>query len=165
MRQGESDVDLLHHAITHYLFMLGEEEHLTDDNLTEQVRLLYLANHLEHLSDTAIKVMGTRDKLAHRNFVWPGPLWEDTHRLLERLQSQYSRLADAITRDDDVLALVLVQENPDLLRQEGKRRLQMLTHVEESQWLFISLLLELSDDLSLLTNRIAAVSQALLGIL
>lgn len=165
MRQAESEVDLLHHVITHYLFRLAEAEHLTEESATDQVRMLYLANHLEHLSDTAIKIMQTRDQLAHRDFAWPDALWNETHRLLERLQSQYSRLCDAIARDDDNQALALVQENPDLLRQEGKMRLRILTHVDESQLPFISVLLELSDGLSLLTNRIAAVSRALLGIL
>ncbi|WP_053959552.1 Na/Pi cotransporter family protein [Sulfobacillus thermosulfidooxidans] len=165
MRQAESDVDLLHHAITHYLFQLGQVSHLTDAELTSQVRLLYLANHLEHLSDTAIKVMNTRDKLVRRNFSWPPALWTDTLALLTRLDEQYHRLADAISLDDDEQALSLVQENPELLRQEAKIRLNILTHVEESQLRFTSTLLELSDDLSLLTNRIAAVSRALLGII
>lgn len=165
MRQAESDVDLLHHAITHYLFRLRDVGHLTEAHRIEQIRLLYLANHLEHLSDTAIKIISTRDKLMRRNFVWSGPLWEDISRLLEQLQSQYSRLANAVARDDDAQALALVQENPDLLREEGKVRLRMLTHVDESQLPAASTMLELSDDLSLLTNRIAAVSRALLGIL
>lgn len=165
MRQAESDVDLLHHAVTHYLFQLGRETHLAGSELSGQVRLLYLANHLEHLSDTAIKVINTRDKLVRRNFVWPASLWDDTRNLLERLRIQFARLAQAIAQDDDEQALQLVQENPEILRQEGKIRLRILTHVDESQLPFTSALLELSDDLSLLTGRIAAVSRALLGII
>lgn len=165
IRQAESDVDLLHHAITHYLFRLGQATGLTDVELSRQVRLLYLANHLEHLSDTAIKVINTRDKLVRRNFVWSPSLWEDTSALLTRLQQQYHRLARAISRDDDDQALSLVQENPDLLRQEAKIRLNILTHVDETQLRFTSTLLELSDDLSLLTNRIASVGRALLGMI
>ncbi|POB09983.1 MAG: Na/Pi cotransporter family protein [Sulfobacillus thermosulfidooxidans] len=165
MRQAESDVDLLHHAITHYLFQLAQGTYLTESDLSAQVRFLYLANHLEHLSDTAIKVINTRDKLVRRNFVWPPSLWEDTARLLDRLHTQFDRLTQAIAHDDDAQALQLVQENPEILRQEGKIRLRILTQVDESQLPFTSALLELSDDLSLLTGRIAAVSRALLGII
>lgn len=164
IRQTEADVDILHHAITHYLFRVAHMNRLTETELSNQIKLLYLANHLEHLSDTGMKLMDTRLKLTRRNFSWPSDLWTAMESLLTRLVNQYQTLSEAIIHDDDDKALTLVQEHPDLLRAETHFRFFILTQPEESQSAYMTTLLELSDDLSLLISRIATVGRALMGI-
>lgn len=165
LAQSEEQVDLLHHAITAYLFRVSAAHHLDEATLARHVMFLYLANHLEHFSDTLTKVSKTRARLARRHFTWPPELWQDVYALWERLADQYARLTIAIRNNDDDLALDIVQEHPDLLRAESDVRVHILTHPEEIASQHMTLLLELSDDLQVLINRMATLSRALLGII
>ncbi|MCY0881692.1 MAG: Na/Pi symporter, partial [Firmicutes bacterium] len=162
---AEADIDVLHQAITHYLLQAPQRWKLQEPQRIAQIRQLYLTNHLEHLSDTAVKAMKSRRKLRRRNFSWPPQLWESFSPLLADIADQYQQLDDAIKEDQTTAALTVVQNEPELQRAEGQMRLAILTQPQEEQWEYASTLLELSDDLSLLIDRIATLGRALLGIL
>jgi Na+/phosphate symporter len=164
LRQAESEIDLLHDAIIHYLVDLGGTQRLNDDDRAEQIELFYLTNRLEHLSDTVIKVADTLAKLRYREFEWTPNLTRRMHELLNRIEDHYTAMAQAIAEGDADGIRNLVQAVPELRQHEGALRLYILTHGGEFERHALAAVLELSDDLAVLTGRIGDVGRAALGI-
>lgn len=164
LNEAESNVDLLHHAIHAYLARLPRAR-LTEAQLTTQIRLMSLANHLEHLSDTLVKTGATAKKLADREFVWTSAFWDDLAQYLGHLLHQYSQATGAIARDDAHQARTLVQEHPELLREEGAVRYRALSQADQLNTNALAALLELLDDLTVLSQRVASLGRVILGML
>lgn len=164
IRDAEGEIDILHDAITHYLVRLGRHHPLTEAARARQIELFYLVNRLEHLSDTVIKVLDTRVKLIGRDFAWTPALQERMGSLVAALDEHWRAMAEAVDRHDTDQARALVQANPDLRRREGDVRVYILTHGDEFSRPVLSAVLELSDDLALLTGRMGDVGRAALGI-
>lgn len=164
LREAEMEIDLLHDAIIHYLVDLGGAQRLNDADRSRQIELFYLTNQLEHLSDTVIKVMDTLIKLSHREFEWTPHLTHRMHELMERIESHYAAMATAISIQDYDAIRELVKEIPELRQHESGVRLYILTHGGEFERHALAAVLELSDDLAILTGRIGDVGRAALGI-
>jgi len=164
LRQAEMEIDLLHDAVIHYLVDLGGAQRLNPDDRAEQIELFYLTNQLEHLSDTVIKVLDTLVKLSHREFEWTPHLTQRMHDLIASIESQYAAMAQAISDQDVATIRSLVQGVPEIRQQEGALRMYILTHGGEFERHALAAVLELSDDLAMLTGRIGDVGRAALGI-
>ncbi len=164
LRQAESEIDLLHDAVMHYLVGIGGAQRLNPDDRSEQIELFYLTNQLEHLSDTVIKVVDTLVKLSHREFEWTPHLTQRMRELMTLIDAQYVAMASAIASQDLNAIRSLVQGIPEIRQQEGALRLYILTHGGEFERHALAAILELSDDLAVLTQRIGDVGRAALGI-
>lgn len=164
LRESEVEIDLLHDAIIHYLVDLSGEQYLDEADRGRQIELFYLTNRLEHLSDTVVKVVDTRVKLTDRDFAWTPNLRSRVENLMAMITEHYSAMANAMVQQDMVQVRQLVQTIPEIRQAEGAVRLYILTHGGEFERSALAAILELSDDLAVLTGRIGDVGRATLGI-
>ncbi|CAB1130097.1 Sodium-dependent phosphate transporter [Candidatus Hydrogenisulfobacillus filiaventi] len=165
LHQAEADVDLLHHAVAVFLIAMAHRRAgLAESERLEQIRLLYLANHLEHLADGLLKAAATRAKLAQRGF-WSPDVDRGMGEIAEDIRRQYGRFLEALTTRDPGVAAALVQALPGILRKETEVRLYILTRLAEQEGVpAIGTVLELSDDLAVIGQRLATLGRVLLGI-
>jgi phosphate:Na+ symporter len=163
LREAEMEIDLMHDAISQYLIGMGGTRRLSERHRARQIELFYLANLLEHLSDTVIKVVDTRVKLSSRDFHWTENLTARMNNLTTMMEQYYAKMAEAISKEDLPAVRELVQANPELRRLEGEVRLYILTHGGEFERHALAAVLELSDDLAVLTSRMGDVGRAALG--
>jgi phosphate:Na+ symporter len=164
LADAETEVDLLQHAVHAYLTRLPQAQ-LSPEDEDQHIRLMVLANHLEHLSDTMMKMGTTAEKLHGREFQWPEDLWRSVEPYLGALEAAYQRAVEALASDDETLARDVVQSQPDIRRQAEGLRYQVLNRPEDWNTGIITALLELLDDLTVLSDRIAALGRIVLGIL
>jgi phosphate:Na+ symporter len=164
LHEAEGEVDLLQHAVQAYLTRVPRDR-LDDAETDELLRLMVLANHLEHLSDTIIKVSDTATKLRDREFAWPEELWVTVRRHLDHLTDAYGEAATAVETADAARARAVVQQYPEVRREAEQLRVTVLTLATDWNTGVLAALLELLDDLTLLGDRIASLGRIVLGIL
>jgi phosphate:Na+ symporter len=164
LAEAETRVDLVQHAVQAYLTRVPRER-LSEGETAELMRLMVLANHLEHLSDTLIKISETAVKLQSREFRWPPDLWTLFARHLDALAAAYGEAAHAIATNDESLARHVVQAHPDIRHEAEALRLEVLSRAEVWNTGVLAALLELLDDLQVWSDRIAALGRIVLGIL
>ena len=164
LAEAETDVDLLHLALHAYLAQLNRSAR-DQDEVEAPFRVMSLANHLEHVSDTLIKIGQTAEKLAQRDFTWDPALRGRLDAFTRRLVRDYDRMVAAMATDDRAAARGVVQDHPELMREEEAFRYEILSAAHRLSTPALAALLELLDDLALLGQRIAGLGRVMLGTL
>ncbi|MCL8208552.1 MAG: Na/Pi symporter [Actinomycetia bacterium] len=164
LAEAETDVDLLHLALHAYLARLNRGRR-TDEEVEAQFLVMSLANHLEHVSDTLVKVGETAEKLAQREFTWDPGLFRRLDDFIRHLARDYGRVVTAMADRDRAGARAVVQDHPERVREEEAVRYEILAAAHRLNTAALAALLELLDDLALLGQRVAGLGRILLGTL
>lgn len=164
LAEAETDVDLLHLALHAYLARLNRGGR-NEEEVEAQFRVMSLANHLEHVSDTLVKIGQTAEKLAQRDFTWDPALRRRLDEFVRRLVRDYDRMVTAMAEHDRTGARGVVQDHPELMREEEAVRYEILSAAHRLNTPALAALLELLDDLALLGQRVAGLGRVMLGTL
>ncbi len=156
----EETVDLLHQAVHSYLSRVSDAR-LTDEERDRKLRILAVANQLEHVGDTVEKLAGTAEKLGHRGYEWPPGLRRAVDAYVAHGVAWFDEAARAVAATSDEVARRVVFYYPELAHEESALRRQAFQVTGDVPGR--STLLELLDDLAVLSQRTAALGRALLG--
>lgn len=156
----EETVDLLHQAVHSYLSRLTDAR-LSEAERDRKLRILAVANQLEHVGDTVEKLAGTAEKLGRRGYEWPPALRRAVDAYVAHGVAWFDQAALAVAATTDEAARRVVFYYPELAHEEAALRRQAFQVTGDVPGR--STLLELLDDLAVLSQRTAALGRALLG--
>jgi phosphate:Na+ symporter len=158
--EQEETVDYLHQAVHSYLSRLADAR-LSRAERDHKLRLLAVANQLEHVGDTLEKLSRTAAKLGRRGYTWPPGLQAAVDAYVTHAVAWFDQAARAVAAEDDAAARRVVLAYPDLAHEEVAIRRQAFEQVGDVPGR--STMLELLDDLAVLSQRTASLGRALLG--
>jgi len=156
----EATVDLMHQAIHSYLARLPDVR-LSEEERDQKLRMLAVANQLEHVADTVEKLASTAQKLGHRGYTWPPRLLDAVDAYVRHGVTWFGQAAAAAAHRDDEAARQVVLHYPELAHEEAAIRREAFTSIGDVPGR--STLLELLDDLAVLSQRTAGLARAVLG--
>ncbi|SMB97424.1 phosphate:Na+ symporter [Thermanaeromonas toyohensis ToBE] len=167
LKEVDSVLDYLYQAIAKYLVRIPEEN-LTEEQLILKIKLLYIANDLEHVGDVLVEMAHQWRKIETSGLEFSREGQIELQEMFQKVKDNFNAAIEAFVANDEIAAAQIVRRHPEILRLEKDLRCSHFKRLQQENRLSLettSVHMELINQFLRLNFHNVSIAQAVMGII
>lgn len=159
-------LDYIYKAAAKYLAQINRGN-LTEEQLMDQTRLLYIANDLEHVGDVAVEMARQWRKIEESGMEFSLEGLAELQEMYAKVKENFANAVQAFTDNNEELAAKVIRSHPEILRLEKNLRYSHFQRLQKENRLSLettSVHTDLINHILRLNSHSVSIAQAVMGI-
>ncbi|WP_258359228.1 Na/Pi cotransporter family protein [Moorella sulfitireducens (nom. illeg.)] len=167
LKRLDNVLDYLYRAIVNYLARIPEDN-LAEEKLLQKIKLLYIANDLEHIGDVLVEMAHQWQKIEASGMEFSPEGQVELQEMFKKVQDNFNAVIEAFATTNEVAAYKIIHNHPEILRLEKDLRCSHFQRLQQENRLSLetsSIHMELINHFLRLNIHCVSIAQAVVGII
>ncbi|MCD8510275.1 MAG: hypothetical protein LRY73_10645 [Bacillus sp. (in: Bacteria)] len=160
--QYEDTIDAIYKHIYHYLQDITKRD-LSDEESSENLKHLYINNHLEGISDSLQQVAIITTKLEDTRTSLNKWETEGIIEFYKEVKDSYRLAMESFSEGDESKAIEVINRNPMILRMEKNLRFEHFNHGENESSRLSAVYVDVMNELLRVNHHSVNIAYTIIG--